>query len=114
MSGAHNLYRPRCTCCGRFCRPADEGTPFGGPQDMEPPDEEFWCAPCVEVEVAFYVPVSNANTDPDGYMTNNVEVDNRGFIYAVDRNGAGLDILELTGRAKKIVSPGHYGHYDDD
>lgn len=55
MSGAHNLYRPRCTCCGRFCRPADEGTPFGGPQDMEPPDEEFWCAPCVEVEVAFYV-----------------------------------------------------------
>src|SRR5256885_9238407 len=30
--------------------------------------------------------VSNANTtQPDGYMTNNVEVDNRGFIYATDR-----------------------------
>ena len=31
-------------------------------------------------EVAFYVPEANANTDPDGYMTNNVEIDNRGYI----------------------------------
>jgi hypothetical protein len=55
------------------------------------------------VEVAFYVPVANANTtQPDGYMTNNLEVDNRGFIYATDRNGSGLDILELRGRAKQI------------
>jgi len=54
------------------------------------------------VEVGFYVPVANANTDPDGYMTNNLEVDNRGFIYATDRNGAGLDILELRGRARSI------------
>jgi len=54
------------------------------------------------VEVGFYVPVSNANTiQPDGYMTNNVEVDNRGFIYATDRNGSGLDILELRGKAKE-------------
>jgi hypothetical protein len=37
------------------------------------------------VEVGFYVPVANANTtQPDGYMTNNVEVDNRGFIFATD------------------------------
>ena len=28
-------------------------------------------------EVAFYVPEANANTDPDGYMTNNVEIDDR-------------------------------------
>src|SRR5206468_812857 len=55
------------------------------------------------VEVGFYVPESNANTtQPDGYMTNNVEVDNRGFIYATDRNGSGLDILELRGSAKRI------------
>ncbi len=54
-------------------------------------------------EVGFYVPESNANTDPDGYMTNNVEIDNRGYIYVVDRNGAGLDILDLTGCAKQIV-----------
>jgi hypothetical protein len=67
------------------------------------------------VEVGFYVPVSNANTDPDGYMTNNLEVDNRGYVYAVDRNGAGLDILEVTGKARRIVFPkGHGGHDDDD
>jgi hypothetical protein len=55
------------------------------------------------VEVGFYVPVSNANTiQPDGYMTNNVEVDNRGYIYATDRNGSGLDILQLTGKARCI------------
>ena len=40
-------------------------------------------------------------------MTNNLEVDNRGFIYAVDRNGSGLDILELTGKASDRARPGH-------
>ena len=64
--------------------------------------------PQAPVEVAFYVPESNANTSADGYMTNNVEVDNRGYIIAVDRNGAGLDILQLMGPARNIVfPPGH-------
>ena len=61
--------------------------------------------PQAPVEVAFYVPEANANTDPDGYMTNNLEVDNRGFIYVVDRNGAGMDILQLTGKALDIAFP---------
>jgi len=56
--------------------------------------------------VAFYVPEANANTiQPDGYMTNNVEVDNRGFIYAADRNGSGLEILKLMPPASHIVFP---------
>ena len=38
-------------------------------------------------------------------MTNNVEIDDRGFIYVVDRNGAGLDILQLTGKALDIAFP---------
>src|SRR5688572_6615637 len=54
------------------------------------------------VEVGFYVPQSNALTDPDGYMTNNLEVDDRGYVLAVDRNGAGLDIIELHGKARQI------------
>jgi hypothetical protein len=59
--------------------------------------------PQAPVEVAFYVPEANANTvQPDGYMTNNVEIDNRGYIYVTDRNGSGLDILELMGPAKDI------------
>jgi hypothetical protein len=67
------------------------------------------------VEVGFYVPESNAlTTKPDGYMTNNLEVDNRGYILAVDRNGAGLDILRLRGKAKKIGLGTDHGHDDDD
>ncbi len=41
--------------------------------------------PQAPVEVGFYVPESNANTTSDGYMTNNVEVDDRGYVYIVDR-----------------------------
>lgn len=70
--------------------------------------------PQAPVEVGFYVPVSNANTDPDGYMTNNLEVDNRGYVYAVDRNGAGLDILRVTGKAKQIAFPNDRSREDDD
>ena len=65
------------------------------------------------VEVGFYVPESNALTDPDGYMTNNLEVEDRGYILAVDRNGAGFDILELHGKAKKI-GLGEEHEKDDD
>jgi len=54
------------------------------------------------VEVAFYVP-ETTNDDPDGYMTNNVEVDDSGYIYATDRNGSGLDILQLMPPASHIV-----------
>ncbi|HJU23138.1 MAG TPA: hypothetical protein VJ891_11575 [Casimicrobiaceae bacterium] len=57
-------------------------------------------------EVAFYVPEADALTDTDGYMTNNVEIDNRGYIYVVDRNGAGMDILQLTGCASQINAKG--------
>jgi len=60
--------------------------------------------PYAPTQVAFYVPEANANTAPAGYMTNNAEVDNRGFIYIVDRNGAGMDILQLQGCAAQIVS----------
>ena len=70
--------------------------------------------PHAPVEVAFYVPVSNEFTDPDGYMTNNLEVDDRGIIYIADRNGAGLDLLALTGRARRIgLGQSHFGDRDD-
>ncbi len=60
------------------------------------------------VEAGFYVPAAPNNT----YMTNNVEVDNRGYIIIVDRIGNGMDILKLTGEAREIGFPG--GHDDDD
>ncbi|MEO7335472.1 MAG: hypothetical protein ABIV63_02735, partial [Caldimonas sp.] len=70
--------------------------------------------PYAPVEVAFYVPQGNANTTADGYMTNNLEVDNRGYVYAVDRNGAGLDILRITGKAKRIAYPNDPSRDEDD
>jgi hypothetical protein len=70
--------------------------------------------PQAPVEVGFYVPESNQNTTPDGYMTNNVEVDNRGFVYAVDRNGSGLDILRVTGKARRIAFPNDQSRDEDD
>ena len=42
-------------------------------------------------EAAFYVPAAPNNT----YMTNNVEVDDRGVIIIVDRIGNGMDLLKL-------------------
>ena len=70
--------------------------------------------PQAPVEVGFYVPESNRLTEPAGYMTNNLEVDNRGYILAVDRNGAGFEILELRGKAKKIGLGQDEGHGHDD
>src|SRR5262249_27992555 len=60
-------------------------------------------------EVGFYIPAVTAHTDKRcvteggatrcqvAIQTNNVEVDDRGFIYLVDRADTGLDIVELTG-----------------
>lgn len=50
------------------------------------------------MEVGFYVPAAPNNT----YMTNNVEVDNRGNVIIVDRLGNGMDILQLHGPAAQI------------
>lgn len=58
--------------------------------------------PQAPAEVGFYVAESTPLTAPDGYMTNNLEVDNRGYVIAVDRDGAGMDILELYGKARQI------------
>ena len=68
-------------------------------------------------EVAYYIPAVTENTDKrcvtldDGkercrtaIQTNNVEVDDRGYIYIVDRANTGLHILELTGEARKIAN----------
>ena len=64
--------------------------------------------PYTPTQVAFYVAEANANTPivngVGAYMTNNVEIDNRGNIYTVDRNGAGMDILQLFGCPAGIVA----------
>jgi hypothetical protein len=68
-------------------------------------------------EVAFYIPATTQRTDKRcvelengqtrckiAIQTNNVEVDDRGYIYAVDRANTGLHILQLTGPARSIAN----------
>src|SRR5216683_1415392 len=68
-------------------------------------------------EVAFYIPAITEKTDKRcvpvtgggetckvAIQTNNVEVDDRGYIYIVDRANTGMHILELTGAARKVAN----------
>jgi len=52
------------------------------------------------VEAAYYIP---RPTNGAVAQTNNVEIDDRGYIYLVDRAGAGMHIVKLTGDAARIV-----------
>ena len=52
-------------------------------------------------EIAYYVPAAGSE---DVVATNNVEVDDRGYIYIVDRGSLGLHILELTGEAREAAN----------
>jgi hypothetical protein len=49
------------------------------------------------IEVAHFIPAG----DP---LTNNAEVDERGYVYIVDRGSLGLHILDLAGAARRIAN----------
>jgi hypothetical protein len=65
-------------------------------------------------EIAYYIPAITDKTDKRcvgtgaaekckiAIQTNNVEVDERGYIYIVDRANTGMHTLQLTGDAKKL------------
>jgi hypothetical protein len=67
-------------------------------------------------EIGYYVPATNRHTAAScvktaagprckiAITTNNVEVDDRGYIYIADRVKTGLHILELTGDARKVAN----------
>ena len=52
-------------------------------------------------EIGYYIPAGGRK---GAAYTNNVEVDERGYIYIVDRAGAGLHILELSGPARAVAA----------
>jgi hypothetical protein len=66
-------------------------------------------------EVGYFIPSITERTDKrcinvggqerckTAIQTNNVETDDRGYIYAVDRANTGLHILELTGEAMDVA-----------
>ena len=67
-------------------------------------------------EIAFYVPAITDKTDKRcvgrgaeerckiAIQSNNVDVDDRGYIYVVDRANTGMHILELTGAARRVAN----------
>jgi hypothetical protein len=67
-------------------------------------------------EIGYYIPATTDKTDKRcvgtgaderckvAIQTNNVEVDDRGYIYAADRANTGLHILELAGPARKVAN----------
>jgi hypothetical protein len=67
-------------------------------------------------EIGFYIPPVTSKTDKRcvgtganerckvAIQTNNVEVDDRGYVYAADRANTGLHILELAGTARKVAN----------
>ena len=67
-------------------------------------------------EIGYYIPAVNEKTDKRcvgsgaterckvAIQTNNVDVDDRGYIYAADRANTGLHVLELAGTARKVAN----------
>jgi len=67
-------------------------------------------------EVGYYIPEKTPKTDVrcadeakktgcvPVIQVNNVEVDDRGYLYAVDRANSGLFVLELTGEARALAN----------
>lgn len=68
-------------------------------------------------EIASYIPALTKNADSrcikldsgeqrckTAIQTNNLEVDDRGYIYAVDRANNGVVILELSGAARRVAN----------
>jgi hypothetical protein len=68
-------------------------------------------------EVGYYIPSITKNTDKRcikldsgeqrckvAIQSNNVDVDDRGYIYVVDRANTGMHILQVTGEARKIAN----------
>jgi hypothetical protein len=67
-------------------------------------------------EIAYFIPAITANTEERcvgegaqrrckvAIQSNNVEVDDRGYVYVGDRANTGLHILELTGAARRVAN----------
>ncbi len=115
---------------GHFC---DRGGRFGAHSSGESMDPVFYKKvamiayfnagvraidvrnPWQPKEIGYYIPAITEATDKrcikvDGkdrckvaIQTNNVETDDRGYIYIVDRANTGMHILELTGDARKAA-----------
>ena len=49
--------------------------------------------------------INNENVCNNAIQTNNVDTDDRGYVYIVDRVDTGVHVLRLTGDALKALEP---------
>ena len=82
---------------------------------LQPGDSVFVDGGTTTWQVARFIPEVTSNTTEScieiggarycdrAIQTNNVNIDDRGYIYAVDRASTGLHVLELTGAAREIA-----------
>jgi hypothetical protein len=70
---------------------------------FEPKEIGYFIPPITEATTQRCVKVDGKDRCKVAIQSNNVETDDRGYIYVVDRANTGLHILELTGDAKAVA-----------
>src|SRR5947207_5620697 len=69
----------------------------------QPKEIGYFIPPITEATDKRCIKVDGVNRCKTAIQSNNVETDDRGYIYVVDRANTGMHILELTGEARAIA-----------
>ena len=68
-----------------------------------PKEVGYFIPPITEATVQRCIKVDGQDRCKIAIQSNNVETDDRGYIYVVDRANTGMHILEVTGEARAIA-----------
>ncbi len=68
-----------------------------------PKEVGYFIPPITEATDKRCVKVNGKDQCKTAIQSNNVETDDRGYIYVVDRANTGLHILEVTGEARAVA-----------
>ena len=68
-----------------------------------PKEIGYFIPPITEATTQRCIKVDGKDRCKIAIQSNNVETDDRGYIYVVDRANTGLHILELTGEARSVA-----------
>ncbi len=69
-----------------------------------PKELGYYIPPITEATTERCVNVDGVEQCKTAIQTNNLEIDDRGYVYAVDRANTGLHIVELTGSAREVAN----------
>src|SRR5262249_20755057 len=77
--------------------------PSAGANPNHPKEAGSFIPPITEPTAKRCIKVDGVDRCKTAIQSNNVETDDRGYIYVVDRANTGMHILELTGEARAIA-----------